>query len=61
VELAFLVGLTEDGAEAALVLVVAGRGVDDESVRLIFPRVIYDRFRTESGAKFVEGVKSSRR
>jgi hypothetical protein len=39
VELAFFVGLAEDGAEAALVLVVAGRGIDDESVRPVFTRM----------------------
>jgi hypothetical protein len=61
VELTFLIGLAEDRAEAALVFVVAGRGVDDESVRPVFTRIIHDRFRTESGAKFVEGAKSSRR
>jgi hypothetical protein len=60
-ELAFLVSLAEDGAEAALVLVVAGRGVDDESIRPVFSRVIHDGFRTESCSKFVEGSKSSRR
>jgi hypothetical protein len=60
-ELTGFIGLAEDCAEAALVFVVAGRGVDDESVRPIFTRVIYNRFRTECGAKFVEGAKSSRR
>ncbi len=60
-ELAFLVGLAEDGTEAALIFVVAGRGIDDESVRPIFARVIHDGFGTESSAKFVEGAKSSRR
>jgi hypothetical protein len=59
VELAFLVGLAEDGTEAALVFVVAGRGIDDESLRSIFARVIHYRFRTECGAEFVEGAKSS--
>jgi hypothetical protein len=59
VELAFLIGLAEYGTEATLVLVVAGCGVNDASVRPIFSRVIPYRFRTECGAKFVEGAKSS--
>jgi hypothetical protein len=58
-ELAFLIGLAEDRTEAALIIVVAGSGVDDESIRSVFTRVIYYRFRTECGAKFVEGAKSS--
>jgi hypothetical protein len=33
VELAFLIGLAEDSAKAALVLIITGRGVDDESIR----------------------------
>jgi hypothetical protein len=60
VELAFFVSLAEEGAKAALVFVVAGRGVDDESVRPVLRRVIHDGFGTESCAKFVEGTKSSR-
>jgi hypothetical protein len=39
VELAFVMGLAEDGTEPALVLVVAGRGIDDESVRPVFTKI----------------------
>ncbi len=60
-EIAFLIGLAEDNAKAALVLIVAGRGVDNESIRPVFKRVIYDRFGGESSSEFVEGAKSSRR
>jgi hypothetical protein len=39
-----VIGLTQDTAEAALVFVVAGGGVDHEGIRPVFARIIDNRF-----------------
>jgi hypothetical protein len=49
-----VIGLTQDAAEAAFVLVVAGGGVDDEGIRSVFARIVYNRFRAKSTTEFVK-------
>ncbi len=43
-----VIGLAQDTAEAAFVLVVAGGGVNDEGIGSIFARIIYNRFGAKS-------------
>ena len=54
VEFAFVVSLAEHAAKATLVLVIAGGGVDDEGIRSVFARIVYNRFRAKSTTEFVK-------
>ncbi len=51
---AIVIGLAQDAAEAAFVLVVAGGSVDNEGIRSVFARIIYNGFRAKSKTEFVK-------
>ncbi len=61
VEFAFVVGLTKDGAEATLILVVAGSRVDDEGVGPILSRIVNNSEQTAVPSSLKEQRAAGRR